>query len=141
MLIELREGGIKTLSDIAFPTLMLYILSNYMKRLISFLGIILLSTFSCESETRLPIEEEKLVDILRDIHIAEAAMQNLIGVTKDSFGIIYYNQVLGLYGVERAVFDTTMERLRKDPERLSVVYEKVIKQLDLLEDSLTLKQQ
>ncbi len=112
-----------------------------MKKLISFLGIIFLSTFSCESEKRLPIEEEKLVDILRDIHIAEAAMQNLIGVTKDSFGIIYYNQVLGLYGVERAVFDITMERLRKDPERLSVVYEKVIKELDLLEDSVILKQQ
>lgn len=108
----------------------------YKKLFVLFCGI--LCFFSCNDRSSLLIQEDIMVDVIRDIHIAEAAMQNLIDITKDSIGEIYYDQVFEIHQVNKADFDSSMSILRKDPERLGIIYEQVLEELQEINDTLFL---
>jgi hypothetical protein len=95
-----------------------------------------LSFFSCNNQAVLPVEEEKVIEVIRDIHIAEAAMQNLLDITKDSMGDIYYQQIFEIHGMNKADFDSSMIILRRDPERLGIIYDKVLQELEEMNDTL-----
>ncbi len=107
-----------------------------MKKAFFVFFLTLLFVFSCEEKAPLPLKEEELITVLRDIHIAEAAMQNLIGITKDSVGEIYYEQTLNLHNIKKADFDSSMVILRRDPDRLGLIYDKIIEELEAVGDSL-----
>lgn len=107
------------------------------KKLI-FLLIGILGFISCSDQTPLLLEEDKMINVIRDIHIAEAAMQNLIDITKDSVGEIYYQQVFEIHQVNKADFDSSMIILRKDPERLGLIYDRVLEELEEINDTLFL---
>ncbi len=97
---------------------------------------LILFTFNCSQERDLPIEEDKLVKVIRDIHIAESAMQNLIDLTKDSVGEIYYDQVFRIHQVSREDFDTSMAILRRDPEKMGLIYDRVLEDMEVLNDTI-----
>lgn len=105
------------------------------KKLLAFFTILLIS-LSCTKEEALPVEEDKLVEVIRDIHIAEAAIQNLIGVTKDSVGEIYYDQIFEMHDVRKADFDSAMSILRTEPERFGLIYDEVLSDMERLNDTL-----
>ncbi len=74
------------------------------------------------------IEQDKFVDILVDIHIADALISNkgfYDGNLKDSTKS-YYNYVLKKHKVSRASFDKSMEYYSKDTENYLKLYDKVI---------------
>ena len=85
--------------------------------------LLLLITFACKTEERpLPLSKEELIPVLIDIHIAEAALQNLRGNTKDSMANLYYDQICAIHEVERSVIDTCLEIMRTQPIRLEDIY-------------------
>ena len=86
--------------------------------------------FGCESENTLPVEEEKLVKILCDIHFAEAALDKLNGPAKDSTAIKLYNQIFTIHGVSEAEVDTCLYYLKRDPIAMSNLYEKVMEEFE-----------
>lgn len=95
----------------------------------SFLILILFVTVSCQSDTiDLPIENEKLVKILADMHVAEGLLQDETQAVKDSLSPKYYEQIFVKYGVKRADFDTTMSRLGVRPHMMEKIYEKVVEE-------------
>lgn len=88
---------------------------------------------SCSrKKPNLPVNEEKLIVVLADVHLAEAALQHLSGPIKDTTATLYYEQVFVIHGIEKADFDTTMFRLREDPDRLSKIYSRVLSHLDTM---------
>lgn len=92
---------------------------------------LLLFGSACGSEPEgLQIPEEKLVKVLADIHIAEAAAQQLRGQTKDSVLQVYYQQVCEMHGLEKATLEKTMEGLRRQPERLQALYERTMERME-----------
>lgn len=86
-----------------------------------------------ERETRLLIPEDKLVEVLVDVHLAESALQNRFGPAKDSLAGLYYDKIFELHDVEEADFEETMERLRRDPETAERIYETVLEKLSAME--------
>ena len=89
----------------------------------------LLGLICCsEPPPELPIEEDKLVKILADVHIAEAALQNLSGEVKDSTADAYYQQIAQRHKIDRALLDSTIILIRKDAKRMSVLYTKVLEE-------------
>jgi hypothetical protein len=85
--------------------------------------LLLLCMFACKEEERpLPLPEEDLIPVLIDIHIAEAALQNLRGDTRDSMANIYYSQISTIHDVERSVIDTCLEIMRAQPIMLEKIY-------------------
>ena len=98
-----------------------------------FLLLLSLVYLSCQEPIELPMEEDKLVMVLRDIHIAEAGIAQLTGTKKDTTAKVVYKQIYTMYGVEEATFDSTLAALKKDPERMKMIYEKVMEALEKLD--------
>lgn len=94
------------------------------------LFVMLLLICSCQpSVPELLIPEDKLVGVLVDTHVAEAAIQNLPSDLKDSLGEVYYRQIFEIHDVNEEDFEQTMSILREDPIRLEIIYEQVMDQL------------
>lgn len=82
------------------------------------------------SPKEMPVKGEELIDLLVDIHVAEAAIQDLYGQTKDSVGRVYYQQVFHMHEIDSAIFDTTMAVLRRNPDYASRVYQQVMRVIE-----------
>ena len=94
------------------------------------LGFLLCTLFACQKAAPdLLIPEEKLIAILADTHLAEAAIQNLFKEVKDSMGEVYYQQICEIHEVSKADFEQTMSQLREDPLRLEQLYRQVMEKL------------
>ncbi len=90
-----------------------------------------LSVFSCsQGRQTIPIDEDKLVEVLIDVHVAEAAVQTLRGATKDSMINLYYDQICEIHAVNREEFETSMEILRNDPKRLEELYAEIMTEME-----------
>lgn len=93
--------------------------------------LICLVGFSCTKEEQLPIEKEKMVNILIDIHFAEAAVQHIPGNKKDTVITKYYNQIYEIHGVEKVDFDSTLVLLTSDPNLLKEYYQEVLDSIEI----------
>lgn len=86
---------------------------------------------SCHSKAKeMPIDENKLINILVDVHVAEAAMQEYASPKKDSIGKVYYQEIFSLHHVTEEAFIKSMYLLRQDPEEMETVYKAVVAELE-----------
>lgn len=92
------------------------------------LFMMLMLAFGCMEKKKepFPIAEERLPDILLDVQLAESAMQNLYGVTKDSMAEVYYDQVCVIHDLDRETLDNALDRLRDEPEMMLRVYNRMM---------------
>jgi hypothetical protein len=82
------------------------------------------------SEPKLPIAAEKLVGILADVHIAEAAIQSGPVDKKDSLTKVYYQQIYEIHGISTETFAETMGILKSNPALLETIYPQVMDDLE-----------
>ncbi len=102
---------------------------SYQLIMISTSLIIFLAASCQESEETYSIEEEKMINILVDIHISEAAAQQGDISHRDSLRTVYYDQVFEIHEVSKSKYEADMELLKRDAERLTQTYDKVIEKL------------
>jgi hypothetical protein len=81
----------------------------------------------------LNMPEEQLVNVLADVHIAEAAIQNLRGETKDSTANLYYDQIYTIHGVTETQFLEAIDILQENPILMDQVYAQVLEKLAVTE--------
>jgi len=79
----------------------------------------------CEKEKPLPVPPEKMVGVLVDVHLAEAAVQHLTGIKKDTTIRKYYRQIYQIHGITESDFDSTLNLIHHDPELLRDIYKAV----------------
>lgn len=90
-----------------------------------------LTLFACNvGQKKLPIPEKKLIQILTDVHFAEAALQDVYGIQKDSLKKVYYQEIYQLYETSEDELTKTMDILRQDPERLDKIYQFIVDNLN-----------
>jgi len=86
---------------------------------------------SCKEKEPVPlIEEELMVRLLADLHISEAATQNVDVTLRDSFRQVYYEQIFKIHEIDQAIFEQEITLLKTNPKRLSIYYDQVIKILE-----------
>lgn len=97
-----------------------------------FLSILFVISFSyCKNdENGLLIPEEKMIAILADIHLAEAALKSIKKHKKDSLGSMYYEQIFTIHNISRDSFENDLHILRSTPDKLEKIYSKVLEQLN-----------
>lgn len=95
--------------------------------ILGFFGLLL---FSCDTDVEPLIKEEKMAQILADIHLSEVAAQSLTMKQKDTMLVKYYNQVMEMHEVARADFDSTIVFLKQHPEKMEKIYVKVMELID-----------
>ena len=97
--------------------------------------MVLIFGISCKEEkVEVLIPNEKTVDILVDLHIAEAAILSANKAQKDSIGGLYYAQIFEMHEIKDSIFYQNLDMISKDPERTQEIYQKVldkIEQIDL----------
>lgn len=88
---------------------------------------------ACETTEEKPqIPEEKMVKVLADIHIAEAALQTLRGQTKDSMSQTYYHQIYAIHEVDSLEVQETLQAMRENPDKMKALYDKVMERVEKL---------
>jgi hypothetical protein len=76
------------------------------------------------------IEEEKLVAIMADIHVAEGYLADVaIMEEKDSLAAIYYGTIFEIHKVDSVIFDRTLQNYMQNPTALAQLYEKILQLL------------
>lgn len=89
--------------------------------------------FGCNKEEKPPIEKDKFIKILVDIHLAEAAMQEMASMQRDSTGKKYYSKIFELHKVPESDFNRTLVYYKKDPEKMDALYKDVLKEIETQE--------
>ena len=77
----------------------------------------------------LPIQKDKLIPVLIDIHIAEAVVDNDSQAMKDSLAALYYPQIFAKHGVTAKDFDSTVKFMNERPQLMHDIYEEVMKEI------------
>lgn len=76
------------------------------------------------------MSEDRLIPILCDIHIAEAALSKINGTIKDSAATKLYGQIYEIHGVTEAELDSCLIRIKKEPLLSEAMYTKVMTELE-----------
>ncbi|MCK9421766.1 MAG: DUF4296 domain-containing protein [Bacteroidales bacterium] len=81
------------------------------------------------------IPREKMIRLLVDIHIVEAALvaKRNDGVASNDLAIQYYQAVFKKYGISRNRYDKNLKFYRQDPEEFGKMYEEVVRELTNLQ--------
>ena len=90
--------------------------------------ILILILTSCKADkeaAKLSIEHSQLLDLLVDIHYAEAALENLKLLEQDSLKVQYYTHILRYHGVTKEQMEEHMDDLRNNPVFLNQVYKEL----------------
>jgi hypothetical protein len=96
------------------------------------LPFFLIFLLGCETKNDSPssYNEDKFVAVLKELHFAEAAIENLPPLEKDSVGIQHYVRVLRTHKMTKEELEEIMGYLRYEPEALNRIYNKLYLELD-----------
>lgn len=115
-----------------------------MKKIIPILILILIVVFGCSQPTiEQPenlINEDKLIDMMVDVHIAEAAyntLRNRDSLLLHSSSTEFYYSILQKHQVPDSVFEKSLVYYASQPRRFERMYRKVMNQLTELEQELS----
>lgn len=97
--------------------------------------LLIVSLVACSREEiiPLPLTQDKLVDVLVDVHVAEAMIDKIGAVDQDTVGKVYYRMIFREHGITQQAFDESMSILREDPKRLNDLYEQILDTLNVRE--------
>lgn len=97
-----------------------------MNKLLVILALITLSScFSEPLQTKPKIPDDQLVEILKDVHIAEAAILNLPKEQRDSLALRYYSEIFRIHQVSKEDFDQSLKVLLVNPRLSEALYKRV----------------
>lgn len=85
---------------------------------------------ACQESKTISWSEEKLINVLVDIHLAEAAIQNSFGSVKDSIGALYYKQIYERYDIKEIEFQEHLAYLKKNPAFTEEIYIKILEEIN-----------
>lgn len=101
-----------------------------MRNLKSLFLVPFLFLLSCQpAEPVLPIDEEKLVPILKDMQLAESIITQQNYIIKDSLIRTYYGIIYRTYEIKKEDLDSSLAILRREPAMMDRVYTKVLEEL------------
>jgi len=109
-----------------------------MKRFYSgFLGIFLMLVFltACDSGRRdrnFVVEQEKMVDVMVDVHLTEAILRNkkISGEELDKKTSDYYSRIFHKHDITKKQFDSSLVYYEKNVDQFNEIYEEVIVKLN-----------
>lgn len=101
------------------------------------LGIILIIIFVCCGKARSPIPHDDFVQLMVDVHMAEALIHSHHPVKlRDSFYTVYMAEVLENHKLNKSEFELALDVMLSDPEYLEFVYQEVVTEINRRQDEL-----
>ncbi len=88
-------------------------------------------TMSCARETpKLPVENAKMIDIVAELKMVEAAVESESEKMRDSITRRYADQILTHHGVSQADFDTSLALIHRHEKYFKVFLTEVVQNLE-----------
>lgn len=103
-----------------------------MKRLLSLCLLILI--FACSSQEQLTIPKDKMVAILVDVHLAEAAMQRLVNKVKDTVSVRYYEEIFEIHQITEEIYLENLHILERNPALSKKIYEETMSKVTAMDN-------
>jgi hypothetical protein len=93
--------------------------------------ILIINSLACgdPDSSQLP-EDEVLIELLTDLHLAETAMTRVNALNQDSVSTQLRQRVARAHDISPERMDQWLEELQKSPDRLMVIYDSVIVRLE-----------
>lgn len=96
----------------------------------------LISCNSGKSESESLIPDDKLLNVLVDLHIAEGATQRFSTQEQDSVKNMFLTQILEIHHIRKGQIDSTLEKLYQQPERYQAMQSSVLDSMRNLEKKI-----
>jgi hypothetical protein len=125
------QRPIKRSNDQTIKYQVFFMVKKYFNQYISscFLLFVVLG-WGCIKSTQLPLDESRLIPMLCDLHIAEAAIAKAKGAEKDTIAQTLYDQVYAIHGITAAELDSSLAQIKRDPFLTEKIYEQVMVELE-----------
>ncbi len=109
-------------------------------RLIIMVFLLALSVLSCKKTLKAPaynfeLPREKLVSVLLDVYLAEAALLEYEKSYQDSMRKMFITEIFTIHKIDKVLFDTTMVQLAQFPELYKDIHSQITDSLKLKETS------
>jgi hypothetical protein len=88
------------------------------------------------------LDEKEMVDVLVDVHLAEAVLTRVRGKGENVEGLTnaYYQKVFEKHEINKKIFDTSMYYYQQNLGEMDEIYEQVITELNKMEREREQKQ-
>jgi hypothetical protein len=93
----------------------MFVLKNKLFFSICLISLLSINCKNNNSIANLPIAEEKLVEVLCDVHIAEAMLDTEATEVRDSILNVYYGQIMEKHQIKKIDFDSSLTLLGRQP--------------------------
>ena len=101
-------------------------------RLFVLIFVGLLGVTGCRQEApELPLSDDLLIEVLMDLHLAEASMQRVPVQWRDSLGADIRSRVAVSYGLTPDELQSIIGQLQLQPEKSAALYDSVIARLEV----------
>ena len=104
-------------------------MSKLFLQVLSAIVLALLLSSCIDEKPTYTLSEDQLIDILVDVHLAEAALQNYYGEEKDSITEELYEALFTFNAIDSTTFRENLKSLRRDPKKLQKIYTMVVEEL------------
>ena len=89
----------------------------------------------CNKDAAPPFSQEKIENILLQVHLTDAGSASLIGEIKDSIALLYMNQVKEINQITDEEIESIFTYLRENPEFSAEVYSNLVTTINELKES------
>ena len=105
-------------------------------RTLLFLGLLFLFGNCAKESPQFTIDDQKLVEILTDLHVAEASLSKVPLLQKDSVSTVLKKVIADVHGMSEADLDYNIELLQRMPSKQIELYDSVMSHFDNLKKEL-----
>lgn len=92
-----------------------------------------LLAIGCSKQVEKPkelIPETKMISVLKEVHIAEAAIQSAKADQKDSIATLYYSTIFKIHDIGEQSFYESLDYYMMQPKRFEQMYEQVVEKIN-----------
>ena len=89
-----------------------------------------------ENEGAFSPEEERMINLIMDMHVAEAAMGKVPDKYKDSLRLTYRSEIARLHGLEAYELDSLLLDVQDDPALYQQLTREAMMRMDSIERSM-----
>jgi len=101
--------------------------------------IIFFLIVGCKGESTYRLSDAQYVDLMTDIEIFEALLENKSGYEKDSLSTVYYTMLSKKHGLSEAEIKTEVTNLFNNPQKTEAILQEVSKKLETIKDTLRVR--
>jgi hypothetical protein len=98
-----------------------------------FLFLMLVSCGTEQPKPTYSLTDDQLSSLLNDLYFSEALLISQTGAKRDSIRTLFWQRMTEVYKMDEATLRAEVEKLKVDPEKLKMIFDRVKTEVDSLQ--------